>query len=106
MPCLPWQCWVCTDMFVYWVTGHKRKQKNWEKEDYYDSDEDTFLDRTGTGQYVCVCVCMCVCVCVCVRVRVWICTCVPVHTYVHVLSNRKSYKAGDALFVKFEGLFQ
>ncbi|XP_066991440.2 kanadaptin [Anabrus simplex] len=25
----------------------KRKAKNWEEEDFYDSDEDTFLDRTG-----------------------------------------------------------
>lgn len=28
--------------------GRKRKQKNWEENDFYDSDEDTFLDRTGT----------------------------------------------------------
>lgn len=28
--------------------GRKRKEKNWEENDYYDSDEDTFLDRTGT----------------------------------------------------------
>ena len=28
--------------------SRKRKQKNWEDEDFYDSDEDTFLDRTGT----------------------------------------------------------
>ena len=26
----------------------KRKQKNWEQDDYYDSDEDVYLDRTGT----------------------------------------------------------
>ncbi|XP_071963209.1 kanadaptin-like [Antedon mediterranea] len=25
----------------------KRKDKNWAADDYYDSDEDTFLDRTG-----------------------------------------------------------
>jgi hypothetical protein len=25
----------------------KRKEKDWESNDYYDSDEDTFLDRTG-----------------------------------------------------------
>ncbi|EDV22213.1 uncharacterized protein TRIADDRAFT_64173 [Trichoplax adhaerens] len=25
----------------------KRKRKNWEDNDYYDSDEDNFLDRTG-----------------------------------------------------------
>ncbi|XP_046545133.1 kanadaptin-like isoform X2 [Haliotis rubra] len=28
--------------------SHKRKEKNWEDNDFYDSDEDTFLDRTGT----------------------------------------------------------
>ncbi|KAK0092572.1 hypothetical protein PV326_001130 [Microctonus aethiopoides] len=28
--------------------GRKRKLRNWEEEDYYDSDEDNFLDRTGT----------------------------------------------------------
>ncbi|EDO32995.1 predicted protein [Nematostella vectensis] len=27
----------------------KQKQKNWEENDYYDSDEDTFLDRTGSS---------------------------------------------------------
>lgn len=27
--------------------GRKRKAKNWEEEDFYDSDEDNFLDRTG-----------------------------------------------------------
>ncbi|KAJ9593945.1 hypothetical protein L9F63_014659 [Diploptera punctata] len=26
----------------------KRKAKDWEADDFYDSDEDTFLDRTGT----------------------------------------------------------
>lgn len=26
----------------------KRKVRNWEEEDFYDSDEDNFLDRTGT----------------------------------------------------------
>lgn len=28
--------------------SRKRKAKNWEENDYYDSDDDTFLDRTGT----------------------------------------------------------
>lgn len=28
--------------------SRKRKKKNWADEDYYDSDDDTFLDRTGT----------------------------------------------------------
>ncbi|KAJ1520845.1 hypothetical protein ONE63_003933 [Megalurothrips usitatus] len=27
--------------------SRKRKAKNWEEEDFYDSDEDNFLDRTG-----------------------------------------------------------
>lgn len=27
--------------------SRKRKKKNWEEEDFYDSDDDTFLDRTG-----------------------------------------------------------
>jgi len=29
------------------VESRKRKEKNWEEEDFYDSDEDNFLDRTG-----------------------------------------------------------
>ncbi|XP_051880129.1 kanadaptin isoform X2 [Pristis pectinata] len=29
------------------AVSRKRKSKNWEAEDFYDSDEDTFLDRTG-----------------------------------------------------------
>lgn len=29
------------------IESKKRKQKNWEEDDFYDSDEDTFLDRTG-----------------------------------------------------------
>ncbi|KAK4881671.1 hypothetical protein RN001_004990 [Aquatica leii] len=28
--------------------SRKRKGRNWEENDYYDSDDDTFLDRTGT----------------------------------------------------------
>lgn len=33
-------CLFCTER-------HQRKVKQWEKDDYYDSDEDQFLDRTG-----------------------------------------------------------
>lgn len=33
--------------FYYFPESHKRKPKNWEENDFYDSDEDTFLDRTG-----------------------------------------------------------
>lgn len=30
------------------IESRKKKSRNWEEEDYYDSDEDNFLDRTGT----------------------------------------------------------
>ncbi|XP_028993954.1 kanadaptin [Betta splendens] len=30
------------------AVSRKRKKKNWADDDYYDSDDDTFLDRTGT----------------------------------------------------------
>ena len=29
---------------------HKRKKRDWAENDYYDSDEDTFLDRTGLSK--------------------------------------------------------
>ncbi|XP_041332791.1 kanadaptin [Pyrgilauda ruficollis] len=29
------------------AVSRKRKSRNWEDEDFYDSDDDTFLDRTG-----------------------------------------------------------
>ncbi|XP_054018401.1 kanadaptin [Dryobates pubescens] len=29
------------------AVSRKRKSKNWEDQDFYDSDDDTFLDRTG-----------------------------------------------------------
>uniref|UniRef100_A0A6Q2XK32 FHA domain-containing protein n=1 Tax=Esox lucius TaxID=8010 RepID=A0A6Q2XK32_ESOLU len=29
------------------AVSRKRKKKNWEDEDFYDSDDDNFLDRTG-----------------------------------------------------------
>lgn len=34
----------------YWflqTESRKRKEKNWEDDDFYDSDEDLYLDRTG-----------------------------------------------------------
>lgn len=34
--------------FLIFSESKKRKLKNWEDDDFYDSDEDTFLDRTGT----------------------------------------------------------
>lgn len=33
--------------FFFVLEARKRKVKNWEDEDFYDSDEDNFLDRTG-----------------------------------------------------------
>ncbi|XP_043945736.1 kanadaptin [Protopterus annectens] len=30
------------------AVSRKRKAKNWEEEDFYDSDDDAFLDRTGS----------------------------------------------------------
>nr|XP_033792750.1 kanadaptin [Geotrypetes seraphini] len=30
------------------AVSRKRKAKNWEDEDFYDSEDDTFLDRTGS----------------------------------------------------------
>lgn len=32
---------------MFFLESRKRKEKNWEEEDFYDSDEDNFLDRTG-----------------------------------------------------------
>ena len=43
---------VCVCSLVVCDTAHKRQRKNWEDDDYYDSDDDTFLDRTGAGVYV------------------------------------------------------
>ena len=34
------------------LESKKQKLKNWEENDYYDSDEDTFLDRTGSSMYM------------------------------------------------------
>lgn len=33
---------------ILFLESRKRKAKNWEENDFYDSDDDTFLDRTGT----------------------------------------------------------
>lgn len=32
---------------IVFLESRKRKEKNWEAEDFYDSDDDNFLDRTG-----------------------------------------------------------
>ena len=33
--------------FMLSAESRKKKTKNWEEQDFYDSDEDTYLDRTG-----------------------------------------------------------
>lgn len=37
--------------YILWSESKKHKEKNWEENDFYDSDEDSFLDRTGSGQW-------------------------------------------------------
>lgn len=39
---------MCYNVYVNIIEGRKRKVKNWEEDDYYSSDEDNFLDRTGS----------------------------------------------------------
>jgi len=34
--------------FIFSESRTQLKKKNWEEQDYYSSDEDTFLDRTGS----------------------------------------------------------
>ena len=46
--CVPYNLVLFSDSNA--VLAHKRKKRNWEENDYYDSDEDTFLDRTGTSK--------------------------------------------------------
>lgn len=38
---------LSSTLFSFLLVSRKRKAKNWEEEDFYDSDDDTFLDRTG-----------------------------------------------------------
>lgn len=33
---------------IYPSESRKKKSRNWEEDDFYDSDEDNFFDRTGT----------------------------------------------------------
>ena len=42
---------VNSSFVVSHAESRKHKEKNWEENDFYDSDEDNFLDRTGSGQY-------------------------------------------------------
>lgn len=37
-----------SSFWINFLESRKRKVKNWEEDDFYDSDEDTFLDRTGS----------------------------------------------------------
>lgn len=39
---------ITNKISIILIESRKRKTRNWEAEDYYDSDEDNFLDRTGT----------------------------------------------------------
>ena len=41
---------VNSSSVVSCAESRKHKEKNWEENDFYDSDEDNFLDRTGSGQ--------------------------------------------------------
>lgn len=41
-----------TEIVFFSLEGKKHKEKNWEENDFYDSDEDSFLDRTGSGRLV------------------------------------------------------
>lgn len=34
-------------ILVNFTEARRRQTRNWEENDYYDSDEDSFLDRTG-----------------------------------------------------------
>jgi len=34
-------------LVFFWAESRAKKAKNWEEVDFYDSDDDTFLDRTG-----------------------------------------------------------
>ena len=43
---------VCVMSVFLWYAGRKKKLKNWEEDDFYSSDEDTFLDRTGISMYI------------------------------------------------------
>lgn len=44
-PCVVLGFEICNYSFI---ESRRKKARNWEEEDYYDSDEDNFLDRTGT----------------------------------------------------------
>ena len=35
--------------FDFVTLAHRTQSRDWEQNDYYDSDEDNFLDRTGDG---------------------------------------------------------
>ena len=42
---------ILFDILDLIVIERKVKKKNWAENDYYDSDEDTFLDRTGLSKF-------------------------------------------------------
>ena len=37
------------DCVIDLTESRKKRERNWEQDDFYESDEDNFLDRTGTG---------------------------------------------------------
>lgn len=45
--CMSCHHFLTEDIFL--LESRKHKEKNWEENDFYDSDEDSFLDRTGSG---------------------------------------------------------
>ena len=76
--------------------GRKKMVKNWEEDDFYSSDEDTFLDRTGIStyvhmyvfnvEYICTYICnVCTYVCMYVYIRiVYVHVCICMYLYMYV----------------------
>ena len=46
--CIDCHHFLTENIFIL-LESRKHKEKNWEENDFYDSDEDSFLDRTGSG---------------------------------------------------------
>lgn len=54
--CLLEVCWIFDILGLFWqeVVFWKRKVKNWEDEDFYDSDDDIFFDWIGLVEKKCL----------------------------------------------------